>query len=335
MMRSRFFTLLILLFPFSQYAQDTYHSNLQSTLQNDFSLPAASYVFFDNESDILNAAQHYENISSVESQAGQDFSMKARIVIEEAQNQSFDSGWFIRNKAVIQQGNSLLAVFYARSESDSGKVSFFVEDAQSFNKEVFFTMPVDSTWRKYFVPFSAMKSYEAEALSMGFHLGFQEQTIEVGGLTLLNYASSVGVDKLPNQINNELYEGWEADAPWRKEAEDRIDELRKVNLKVETRDSNGLILENAGVQVKMIQHEFAFGSAINANLIAGNNAQNNTYQRKLLNLDDRGHGFNWVVFENDLKWPAWEAEWFVNKTELSKAINWLVRHDIKLRGHTL
>ncbi|MEL7340540.1 MAG: endo-1,4-beta-xylanase, partial [Bacteroidota bacterium] len=92
---------------------------------------------------------------------------------------------------------------------------------------------------------------------------------------------------------------------------------------------------NAGVQVKMLQHDFAFGSAITAERLPGNNNQNIIYYNKILDLDGQGHGFNWVVFENDLKWPAWEDEWFVNKSELVSAVSWLRSNNIKIRGHTL
>ena len=48
-----------------------------------------------------------------------------------------------------------------------------------------------------------------------------------------------------------------------------------------------------------------------------------------------GHGFNWVVFENDLKWDGWEQEWFVTHDELVNAVNWLHDRNVKIRGHNL
>ncbi|MEL6926455.1 MAG: endo-1,4-beta-xylanase, partial [Bacteroidota bacterium] len=87
--------------------------------------------------------------------------------------------------------------------------------------------------------------------------------------------------------------------------------------------------------VKMQQHEFAFGSAITAARIAGNNDQNLIYEDKIINLDGKGHGFNWVVFENDMKWRAWEDNWFVSNAELANAVQWLRERNIKIRGHNL
>lgn len=335
MIKRIFFIISLLLIIAVVNAQDAYHSGLQTTLANDYSLPAANYVFFDNEADIMSGVTSYGNSSSVQSQSGEDFSLKAHIVVSRAGTQSFDSGWFIRNKAAVQQGNTLLATFYVRSIGAPGKISFFIENATTYNKEVFLTMPIDTAWRRFFIPFSSMASYGIDGLSMGFHLGFQAQTIQVGGFTLLNYASSAQVADLPDEVNNEFYGGYEADAPWRAEAAQRIDSLRKVNLQIMTRDNNGMEIENAGVKVKMLRHEFAFGTAIKAELIAGNNRQNVIYENKLINLDGQGHGFNWVVFENDLKWPAWESEWFVNKNELINAVSWLADREIKIRGHTL
>ena len=145
--------------------------------------------------------------------------------------------------------------------------------------------------------------------------------------------NTITLDQLPSQINNEFYGGWEPDAPWRAVAADQIDQLRKADLTIEVNNSSGDPVPDAAIDVKMTRHEFAFGSAITANRIAGNNAQNVIYENKIINLDGEGHGFNWVVFENDMKWPAWEDEWFVNKTELINAVQWLRNNDIEIRGH--
>jgi GH35 family endo-1,4-beta-xylanase len=87
--------------------------------------------------------------------------------------------------------------------------------------------------------------------------------------------------------------------------------------------------------MEMLEHEFKFGSAIRPNYIAGNKQQNNTYQQKILDFDGKGHGFNEVVFENDMKWDAWEELWFLSHADLVKAIGWLDARGISVRGHTL
>ncbi|MEM6801999.1 MAG: endo-1,4-beta-xylanase [Bacteroidota bacterium] len=315
--------------------QDTYHSNLQSFLQTDFGLPSANYVFFDNEADNFNSSINYGSSSTIQAISDQDFSQVAKINVPRAGSQSFDAGWFMRNPNSLQQGDILLAVFHIRAVGQRGKVSFFIENAGNFTKEIFLTMPIDTSWRRFLIPFQSSASYAANALSMGFHLGFQAQDLEIGGISLLNYTNNAALGDLPDETNNEFYEGWEANAPWRAEAAARIDSLRKINLQLTLRDQMGNPLDNAAVDIRMLEHDFAFGTAITANRIAGNNSQNAVYENKLLNLDGEGHGFNWVVFENDMKWPAWEDRWFVNRTELVNAVSWLRNNNIKIRGHTL
>lgn len=328
-----FFVFILALLPMK--GQDSYHSNLQNFLQTDFGLPTASYVYFDNETDNFTSSINYGSSSNVQSISDQDFTQIARINVPQAGNQSFDAGWFMRNPNAVQQGDVLLAVFHIRAVGQRGKVSFFIENAGNFTKEIFLTMPVDTTWRRFLIPFQSSASYAPNGLSMGFHLGFQAQNLEIGGITLLNYANTAPLENLPDETNNEFYEGWEADAPWRAEAAARIDSLRKVSLQINLSDQIGNPLDNASVDIQMLEHEFAFGTAITANRIAGNNSQNVVYEDKLLNLDGEGHGFNWVVFENDMKWPAWENAWFVNRTELVNAVSWLRDKNIKIRGHNL
>ncbi|MEL6674440.1 MAG: endo-1,4-beta-xylanase [Bacteroidota bacterium] len=316
-------------------AQDAYHTQLQTDLQATYGLPAGNWVFYTNESDIMGNFTHYGSSYAISDVTGQDFVKKGRITVSSVGANPFSSGWSIRNQANIQTGDRVLLTFFIRSEGGQGKVNLFAQHPTNYEKEIFFTLPVDTVWRQYFIPFESQKTYLLNGLEFGLHLGYQAQVIEIGGFTALNYQQSTPLASLPSQINNEFYGGWEANAPWRAEAAIRIDSLRKRNFRLEIKDSNGQPISNGTVSLNMLQHEFAWGSAITANKIAGNNAQNVIYENKILNLDGEGHGFNWVVFENDMKWPAWESGWFVTKPELANAVSWLRSHDITIRGHTL
>lgn len=331
------FTFLILALGLcnSLAAQDAYHTQLQDSLQQNNSLPAGNWLFYDNEADIISNATAYGASSSIQTATGQLFSQQTEHVIANPGNAAWDAGWFIRNTSAVQNGDVLLAVFYIRSVGGEGKVNFFVENASTFAKEVILTLPVGTDWRRYYIPFTSSSNYAANGLSFGYHLAFQTQTIQIGGFTALNYANTTSQTSLPNEINNQFYGGWEANAPWRAEAAARIDSLRKADLLITIKDSNGDPVANASVEVKMLQHEFAFGSAVTADKLPGSNRENIIYYNKIIDLDGKGHGFNWVVFENDMKWPAWEDEWFVNKTELVNAVSWLRSNNVNIRGHNL
>ncbi|MFQ5445731.1 MAG: endo-1,4-beta-xylanase, partial [Saprospiraceae bacterium] len=317
-------------------AQDTYHANLQSSLQTDYGLPAGNWVFYDNETANYGADYTWGDASSADQIAtGQDFSQKVHLTVNTAGSPQWVSGYAISNVNAISAGSACLFVIWLRSVNGPGKVSLFIENSSTYEKEAYLTFELTEDWTQYLVPFEANQTYAASGLNSGMHLAWLAQEIEIGGLTMLDYGTSVSVDDLPNQVNNDHYGGWEPNAPWRAEAAQRIEEIRKANLTVRVENASGNPLPDVPVQVEMLQHDFAFGSAVVASRFAGNQNQNNTYESKLLDLDGQGHGFNWVVFENALKWPAWEQNWIATKAETANATQWLRDHDIKVRGHNL
>lgn len=334
-MKNGYFLIFCLLIGFKLFSQDTYHNKLQSTLQSEYGLPVGNWVFFDNENAILSEAGSYGGSFTVLEASETDFSKLARATISNAGNNPWDAGWNIKNQSSIQGGDKLLLVLSIRSVGGTGKVNIFAEHATTFAKEVILTVDVSEEWRQYLIPFESSGSFNAQGLTFGFHLAHQAQTIEIGGYTAINYGGTIALNTLPSQLNNDKYDGAAVDAPWRATAAERIASLRKSNLSITVKTPEGALADGAKVSVNMIKHEFAFGSAITANRIAGNNIQNNTYENKIHNLDGQGHGFNWIVFENDLKWPAWEDAWLVSRPELVNAIAWLKNRGIKIRGHTL
>lgn len=317
------------------YGQDAYHSSLLSFLQADYNLPAGTWMFYDNETAIINNSTSFGNVTTTQTVTGQAFTKSSKIQVTQVPGNVFGSQWFIQNKQPVQQGDVILATFFIKGIGERAKLSFFIENATTYNKEIYLTMPADTQWRRFLIPFEASSGFGVNGLTFGLHLGYQLQDVELGGLTAINYGKTVTLGELPEEVNNQFYEGWEPNATWRADAAIRIDSLRKAELTIVAEDAMGNPVENAGFQVKMLQHEFAFGSAVTAERIAGNNGQNNIYENKIIDLDGQGHGFNWVVFENDLKWPAWEENWFVSNSELVNAVTWLRNEDITVRGHTL
>ena len=327
-----FFSLLLS----SLSAQDNYHNSLQSSLSNTYNLPEGTWVFSDTEVANYGQIASWGGSQSVQSISGQSFARLSQVTISGQGNNPWDSGWKINNSSNIQQGDRVLLVFWIKSTSESGAAKLFIEHATEFNKEIYVDVNITTDWVQYFVPFEALSgSYAINELALGFHLALQQQTVQIGGFTAINYGKDIPLDQLPNDFNNDLYEGHEEDAPWRAAAAARIDQFRKADLTIEAVTAEGAPIPGANFDIQMLRHEFAFGSAITAARIAGNNSHNNIYQDKIINLDGKGHGFNWVVFENDLKWDGWEEEWFVNHNELVNAVSWLRDKDIEIRGHTL
>lgn len=124
---------------------------------------------------------------------------------------------------------------------------------------------------------------------------------------------------------------------WLTEANQRIEQYRKADLTVEVVDSLGTPVPGTDVHVEMKRHTFGWGTAVTANWINSASATGNTYREKLL------ENFNQVVFENDLKWPAWTDEswgWGGGSpsspwSQTENALDWLDTNHLPARGHFL
>ena len=121
------------------------------------------------------------------------------------------------------------------------------------------------------------------------------------------------------------YAGREADAAWRKAALERIEKIRKGDLKVTVTDAAGSPLAGAAVSVKMQRQAYAFGSAVAAKSLLARTPDSEQYRDHVKRL------FNRVVLENDLKWPEWER----NRRPAEEAVKWLREQGIEVRGHNL
>ena len=333
-MKSKFFLLLFACCN-TLVAQDAYHTALSTLLQTTYSLPAQQqWVLPNTETATLAASINYGGITTNFSATAQPFTQARRREVT-LQTNPWDAGHLYPNSSAISAGDRCLIVIWLRSPSANAKASIFAENNVTYAKEVLSTVNIGSDWEMYAAPFQSQASYAVGALNIGLHLAFGNQTIEIGGAACLNYKSSVFFSQLPVLLNNDTYPGQEPDAAWRSEAAANIDQLRKANLTVLVSNINGQPVSNAQVQVEMLQHEFKFGTAVVSNKFNGGSGLDATYEQKLLNLDGNGHGFNEVVFENDLKWPAWEQHWFSSQAEIADDVQWLLDRDISIRGHNL
>jgi len=176
----------------------------------------------------LNSAGGYGGSFSTITSMDTDFSSITRGVISRKGNNQWDSGWNLRNQQRINQNDKVLIIFSIRSVGGTGQVNIFAEDSNTFAKEAFLTVDIQEEWTSYAIRFEASKTFNPGSITFGFHLAHQEQTIEIGGYTAINFGNNVALEDLPEAINNDQYDGFEADAPWRAVAAENIDRLRKA-----------------------------------------------------------------------------------------------------------
>lgn len=336
-MMMKFIFPLLACFSFvSVFAQTAYYSNLQAELSSKYKVSGGLWLLPADENQALNGLNAYSaTFAATTAVTGQPFTRLRQMTINSAGQEAWSSGVTCSNTQAITKGSICLMVVWVRSATpEKAKVNLFLERANTYEKEIFLTTEIGTEWQQFIAPFDADFNYAARELNFGFHTGYKAQSIQIAGLALIDFKNNYTIDRFPTELHQN-YAGSEANAPWRTEAEQRIEQIRKANYTLNVTHANGSPVSGATVKMEMLEHEFKFGSAITANRIAGNNQQDNIYQGKIFNFDGKGHGFNEVVFENDLKWDAWEAKWFVSNADVAKATTWLHDRGIAVRGHNL
>ncbi len=254
--------------------------------------------------------------SLVETEHGYDIQLKSLIGVE------------------VEEGDLLLLTFYGRSiystdESGVGSVLPLYEKYGSpYTKSLYTSVGLETGWKKFYLSFEVRvddadgDSYPAYGSKLAFNLGFEPQQIELADICLVRYPSTVSLDDMPYTIAD--YEGSEDDAEWRTEALARIDEIRKANLQVSVVDADGLPVSNAVVNVEMTEHQFRFGTAINAWMVARGDEDTAIYLEKIK------ENFNQVTPESTLKWMRWPEY----KDIADATVQWAVTNGLTVRGHT-
>ena len=317
-------------------AQSDYYNDLIVELTSTYDLPAPGNPIGFNEQAILDGMFNYNTAKSVGDADGQAFTKKATFTTASVDGAPWSRGMGIGINTAIQTGDAIVLVAWLRGVDEEAVAAFYFEEAgNDYTKEVGGAFPVSTEWKRYILPFVAANDYAPGGGQAVFHVGYQTQQLEVGGLSILNFGPGIALSQLPDERNNDTYEGIEADAPWRTAAEARIETLRKADLKVRVVDGSGSPVPNAAVEVTMTQHAFGFGTAVATNMLANNSQFNATYQARLLDLDGEGHGFNEIVTENSLKWRAWEQGWAGSKAETANALTWAHDNGLYVRGHNL
>lgn len=93
---------------------------------------------------------------------------------------------------------------------------------------------------------------------IGFTPGQYRQTFDIGGFEIQKLPRDADVSMLIKHSKDIDYATPELsrDAPWRQEALDRIEQVRKGDFKVVVRDKDGNPVPNADVKFDMFEHEF-------------------------------------------------------------------------------
>lgn len=218
--------------------------------------------------------------------------------------------------------------FWARcalSMTGSARLAIAVEDFRGDQPGKFAELPVTvgTQWQCVALPLTIPRAYDAEQWHFSIRLGYAPQHVQVGGVEVLNYGSSVPVDRLPRVRSS--YDGRADDAPWRAAAMARIEQLRKGDLRVRVTDEAGRPLAGATVRATLQRHAFGFGTCVSMTLLE-DSPDADRYRQMIPEL------FSCAVIENELKWQAIRGHHYANSDAL---IDWLIAAGLPTRGHVL
>ena len=241
--------------------------------------------------------------------------------------------WLIQavenNDGVVAAGDAMRFEFSVRATAgDNPRTNFAVQRTDNYATLYSQTINLTSDWQAFSVDVPVAEAFSSGGLQAVFNLGYDLQTVEIGGFHWTNLNNLFDLGDLPSQFPAADYDGRSGTDVWRSDAETRIESERKSDVTINVTDVNGQPLDGAIVSLRQSKHEFLFGSAINAfggKLDPNGNAEALKYQSEINRL------FNSVVLENSLKWPS-----FLNDPQRGiDGANFGVDNDLYVRGHNL
>ena len=133
---------------------------------------------------------------------GQPFDTALEAVIKEAGQSAWEMQMTSPTITAIEKDDVLLATFFARveneQESGGGETEFVFElAAEPYTKSVSYAVPLTPEWREVQVRFLAVDNYAPGQAQLIFRLGYAPETIQIGGVSVLNFKKTVALSKLP------------------------------------------------------------------------------------------------------------------------------------------
>jgi endo-1,4-beta-xylanase len=273
---------------------------------------------------------------------GQPFQTARKVSVTQKPANLWDINLSVRNSIPVKKGDTLLVTYYARGTKrpaavDDGRgaiVQPFLKGPGNVRTEFSNLNEITPQWERYWFTSRTPvdRDFAPGEIELLMMLGVKAQDVEIGGIAVMAFPQGSDLTKLPRKTWN--YAGREANAPWRKTADARIEKYRKNSLRVLVSDKNGRPVSGAQIKVNMTRHAFPFSSALVTSHWRGDSlSKEDTAQyREKFRL-----AFNGLVPENDLKWAASIGEWSEN-FNLEKTVQTL--RELKaegyyVRGHVL
>ena len=232
----------------------------------------------------------------------------------------------------VKEGDSVLVKFSVNSSNTDvcgmyKNARVLIKDTNGKRLETITYDIVEKSgeWINCYISFTAKENYGKAELSFTWS-GFYNQVISVGGFEVVNYGDT-DIDNLP--FGDGAHASMQPDAEWRREAWDRIEEIRKGDMNITLVDSEGKRVDNATVDVNMYEHEFQFGACVSNYYLTEAACSNWEQNQHMFAMN-----FNAATHEGAAQWKQIESE--IGRTNLIDAYNTLISIGItRLHGHAL
>lgn len=245
---------------------------------------------------------------------------------------AYDAELKVCSSGKVSKGDVCLAkvtlrAVYARQETGECAAHLYFQRAVSpWEKSVATQLAAGSEWKTIYIPFIAKNTFEPGEAAISIAFGSLRQKVQVSEISVTNYHNTKTLSELP--VTKLTYAGREADAQWRKDALARIDSLRTSMLTVRVVDQNGKPAVGANVNISLNKSSFIWGTAVNEEMLGGENPESDRYKKQLLEF------FNTAVIENGFKSGSWYWE-DSRKQNTVRAFKWLQDNNMRQRGHNL
>lgn len=274
----------------------------------------------------------------------------ARFQIVAANGPGFDHAWRVdtiadtiqpwevnlraENAIAVQKGDVGMIRFFARvretaDETGAGRMMLVIQSRVDRGKGTYEgDFPLTREWQEILVPFSWLYAFGPREAEINLRFGFKHQSVEIGGISAIHYGRSLELASLPRTRFS--YLGRESGAPWRREALDRIERIRKGDIRIQVSDTDGRALKEASVRVRQTRSAFDWATSLEMRRLVVDSPENLRFREVVLEL------FNAASTENDLKWPSWErAGTPFSHEQTLQGLKWLRERGFHTRGHVL
>src|SRR4051812_34340073 len=153
-----------------------------------------------------------DNAKAAEAKAipvtGQPFPEAMRFAVKEASSHEWAVQLQAPTAAPVAQGDAILATFFIRAETPQegsvGETEFVFELGRSpYSKSIQYPIQVGPEWVRVQARFTADKPYAAGEANMIFRLGYDPQTIELGGVKVESFGKQIAMGGLPTSMTSD------------------------------------------------------------------------------------------------------------------------------------